>query len=67
MANKALATRQKMTMRIEPSQKAPRNPVAVAAKLRAAGPHAKPLSAERQATKRALAQALLKLSQQDEE
>ena len=67
MANKALATRQKMTMRIEPSQKAPRNPVAVAAKLRAAGPHAKPLSAERQAAKRALAKALLKLSQKDEE
>jgi len=59
MANKALATRQKMQFRVEPSQK-PRNPVAVAARLRAAGPHAKPLSAERQAAKRALAKALLK-------
>lgn len=57
MANKALATRQKMIIRIEPSQKPPRNPVAVAAKLRAggAGPHAKPKAAERQAAKRALA------------
>ena len=54
MANKALATRQKMQFRVEPSQK-PRNPVAVAAKLRA-----KPLSAERQAAKRALAKAPLK-------
>lgn len=57
MANKALATRQKMMIRIEPSQKPPRNPVAVAAKLRAggAGPHARPKAAERQAAKRALA------------
>ncbi len=57
MANKALATRQKMMIRIEPSQQAPRNPVALAAKLRAggAGPHSKPKSAERQAAKRALA------------
>ena len=57
MANKALATRQKMTMRVEPSQKAPRNPVAVAAKLRqgGAGPHAKPQSVDRQAAKRFLA------------
>jgi hypothetical protein len=61
MANKALATRQKMQFRVEPSQK-PRNPVAVAAKLRspgAAGPHAKPQSAERQAAKRALAKLSL--------
>lgn len=57
MANKALATRQKMTMRVEPSQKPPRNPVAVAAKQRAggAGPHAKPQSTDRQAAKRLLA------------
>tara|TARA_R110001599_G_scaffold64023_4_gene179338 strand:+ start:18317 stop:18481 length:165 start_codon:yes stop_codon:yes gene_type:complete len=36
MANKALSKRQKMTIRIEPSQKAlkPRNPVALAAKQR---------------------------------
>jgi hypothetical protein len=53
MANKALATRQKMQFRVEPSQK-PRNPVAVAARLRAAGPHAKPASAQRQAAKIAL-------------
>nr|WP_234484256.1 hypothetical protein [Noviherbaspirillum pedocola] len=31
MANKALAKRQKMTMRTEPSQKAPRSPAAVPA------------------------------------
>ena len=62
MANKALATRQKMTMRIEPSQKPPRNPVAAAAKARAggAGPHAKPQSTERQAAKRLLARIKLK-------
>jgi hypothetical protein len=61
MANKALATRQKMTIRVEPSQKPPRNPVALAAKARAggAGPHAKPVSAERQAAKRLLAKARL--------
>jgi len=53
MANKALATRQKMQFRVEPSQK-PRNPVAVAARLRAAGPHAKSLSTQRQAAKQAL-------------
>lgn len=56
MANKALATRQKMQFRVEPSQK-PRNPVAVAAKLRAAGPHAKPASAQRQQAKMALKKA----------
>jgi hypothetical protein len=62
MANKALSTRQKMTMRIEPSQKPPRNPVALAAKARAggAGPHAKPQAAERQAAKRLLAKTKLK-------
>jgi hypothetical protein len=62
MANKALSTRQKMTMRVEPSQKPPRNPVALAAKARAggAGPHAKPLSTDRQAAKRLLARIKLK-------
>ncbi|MQA38673.1 hypothetical protein [Rugamonas aquatica] len=62
MANKALATRQKMTMRVEPSQKPPRNPVALAAKARAggAGPHAKPQSVDRQAAKRLLAKISLK-------
>jgi hypothetical protein len=61
MANKALATRQKMQFRVEPSQK-PRNPVAIAAKARAggAGPHAKPPASARQAAKRALAKASLK-------
>ncbi|MFA9216540.1 MAG: hypothetical protein ACEQSK_05470 [Sphingomonadaceae bacterium] len=56
MANKALATRQKMMIRLQPSQNAPRNPVALAAKQRAggAGPHARPNAAERQAAKRAL-------------
>jgi hypothetical protein len=59
MANKALATRQKMRIQVEPSQR-PRNPVAVAAKLRAAGPHTKGKTAQRQAEKRALAKARLK-------
>ncbi len=61
MANKALATRQKMQIRLEPSQRAGkvRNPVAVAAKLRAAGPHTKGATAQRQAEKRALAKAKL--------
>jgi hypothetical protein len=62
MANKALSTRQKMTIRVEPSQQPPRNPVAVAAKARAggAGPHAKPHAADRQAAKRLLAKIKLK-------
>ncbi|UVW28976.1 hypothetical protein [Massilia sp. H6] len=61
MANKALATRQKLRLRIEPSQQAgkPRNPIAALAKARAAGAHAKPLSSERQQAKRALKQAKL--------
>ena len=54
MANKGLATRQKMLFRVQPSGK-PRNPVAVAAKQRAAGPHRKDTAAERQVAKRALA------------
>jgi hypothetical protein len=58
MANKALATRQKMRLTVAPSPP-PRNPVAVAAKLRAAGPHAKGPGAERQAAKRALKKAKL--------
>ena len=55
MANKALATRQKMLLK--PVKV--RNPVAVAAKLRAAGPHAKGPAQERQAAKRALKKAKL--------
>jgi hypothetical protein len=55
MANKALATRQKMRIRIEPSQtfSKPRNPFAELAKARAAGPHDKSKqTAERQDAKR---------------
>lgn len=61
MANKSLATRQKMRLRIEPSQQfgKPRNPVAALAKARSAGPHAKPLASERQAAKRLLKKAPL--------
>jgi len=59
MANKGLATRQKMRLRVEPSAK-PRNPFAALAKARAAGPHEKSKSAERQAARRAIAKAKLK-------
>jgi len=61
MANKGLATRQKMRLRVEPSQQfgKPRNPIAALAKARAAGPHAKPLSSERHQAKRALKQVKL--------
>ena len=55
MANKALATRQKMRLRVEPTVPIkPRNPFAGFARQRAAGSHDKPLSSERQAAKRAL-------------
>ena len=62
MANKALATRQKMRVRVEPSQTfgKPRNPLAVLAKQRVAGAHVKSKSAQRQAEKRALEKAKLK-------
>ncbi|QBE63512.1 hypothetical protein [Pseudoduganella lutea] len=62
MANKALATRQKMRLRVEPSQAytKPRNPFAALAKARAAGPHERSKSAERQAAKVAIAKAKLK-------
>ena len=62
MANKALATRQKMQVRVEPSQ-APRNPVAAAAKQRAAGAHVKTVSGQRQQEKRLLARLLTKISE----
>lgn len=67
MANKALATRQKMRLRIEPSQGLgkPRNPVAALAKARAAGPHAKPLSSERHEAKRALKKVKLVVDEND--
>lgn len=60
MANKALSKRQKMTIRIEPSQKAlkPRNPVALAAKQRLAGPHNASTSAQRQQEKRLIQKKL---------
>ena len=61
MANKALATRQKMRLKVEPSQGfgKPRNPLAALAKARVAGPHAKPLSSERHQAKQALKKAKL--------
>lgn len=67
MANKALATRQKMRIRVDPSQRfnKPRNPVAVAAKQRSAGSHEKTESAKRQADKRALAKLQLKKGDDD--
>jgi len=42
MANKNVGNRQKLSFRLEPAQSKPRNPVAVAAKMRAAGSHQKP-------------------------
>ena len=53
MANKALTKRQKLTIRIEPSQQALKPPdhVALAAKQRVGGPHQKSVSAQRQIQK----------------
>ncbi len=67
MANKERATRQKLSFRGEPSQKAlkPRNPVAIPAKQRAAGPHVKTRSANRQAKKRELIRLLLQNHRDD--
>ena len=61
MANKALATRQKMMLRAMPAQQfgKPRNPIAALAKARSAGPHAKPASTERQAARQQLKKAPL--------
>jgi len=61
MANKALATRQKMRLLAKPGvpQNKPRNPFAGFAKNRSAGPHVKTESAERSAAKRALKKAKL--------
>lgn len=69
MANKALAKRQKMVIRIEPSQKAlkPRNPLVAAALQRAAGPHRKSASGTRQEQKRQLSRKLSKPPEPDEE
>jgi hypothetical protein len=62
MANKALATRQKMRLLAKPGS--PRNPFAALAKNRSAGPHDKSVAAERAAAKRALRKA--KLEPEDE-
>jgi hypothetical protein len=62
MANKGMGTRQKLSFRVEPSQRTsrPRNPVAVAAGQRAggAGPHRKSPSGQRQQQKSALVKKL---------
>ena len=62
MANKALATRQKLRIKVEPTQAyaKPRNPVAVAARQRSAGSHERSPSAQRQLLKRLLAKTPLK-------
>jgi hypothetical protein len=72
MANKALARRQKLAFRIEPSQKAtpglkPRNPVAVAAHQRNAGPHRKTASAERNRQNQAIRDELKTKAGKDDE
>jgi hypothetical protein len=64
MANKALATRQRMMLRVEPAPLKPRNPFAGFAKQRAAGSHTKPVASERQAAKQALKK--VKLTPDDE-
>ena len=67
MANKQLATRQKMRIRVEPSQHfgQRRNPIAALAKARAAGPHDKNrTTAERQSAKKLIDK---KLSGADDE
>jgi hypothetical protein len=66
MANKALAKRQKLTIRLEPSQKAPRNPFALAAKQRVAGPHQKSVSARRQLEKRLLQKKLAEKKKEED-
>ena len=60
MANKALATRQKMRLRATPAPPLkPRNPFAGFAKARVAGAHEKPEASARLAAKRALKKAKL--------
>jgi hypothetical protein len=55
MANKALATRQKMRLRVEPAPPVkPRNPFAGFAKARAAGSHEKTTASKRLEDKRVL-------------
>jgi hypothetical protein len=60
MANKELAKRQKLAIRVEPSQRAlkPRNPVALPAKQRVAGPHGKTASGQRRLQERLLKKVL---------
>ncbi len=60
MANKRLAKRQKMTIRLEPSQKflKPKNPYAMAARQRSAGAHSPAISSRRQQQKRTLSKTL---------
>jgi hypothetical protein len=60
MANKSLRTRQKTVFRaaLTPRQQKPRNPLAVAARLRVAGPHRKNMSGLRQLQQRALKKIL---------
>lgn len=60
MANKAISKRQKLTIRVEPSQRAlkPRNPIALPAKQRVAGAHRKDVSAQRQLHQRLLKKVL---------
>jgi hypothetical protein len=60
MANKALSKRQKLVIRVTPSQRAlkPRNPLALAAKQRIAGPHRKSVSAARHLHKQILKKIL---------
>jgi hypothetical protein len=69
MANKALATRQKMRLLAKPGPPTPpskpRNPFAGFAKARSAGPHARTEAAQRAEAKRALKKAPLK-SEDDE-
>lgn len=60
MANKALSKRQKLSFRVEPSQKTlkPRNPLLAPAKQRAAGPQRKAASAAPYLQKHALKKTL---------
>jgi hypothetical protein len=60
MANKALSKRQKLVIRVEPSQRAlkPRNPIAIPAKQRVAGAHQKNASAKRQLQKQVVKKIL---------
>ncbi|RJG07762.1 hypothetical protein D3870_01735 [Noviherbaspirillum cavernae] len=60
MANKTIGNRQKLVIRVEPSQRAlkPRNPIALPVRQRVAGSHEKTESAKRQLQNRLLKKAL---------